>query len=127
MTDAEILRRDHAALIAEDQVAITVHRVSYVDDGAGGRAKVESDLPTFNVRLVPQSASRPPAAVTSEAGQEHIADVLLLAPWDVDLQAGSDVEDSFSVNGRRYVIRRVTARQLQGQTYALQAAIEEVS
>lgn len=127
MTDLEILRRDHAALISEAATTVAVHRVTYVDDGAGGRIKQESEPSSFTGRLVPQGASRGAQVLFSEGGHAQLSGMVLLAPWDADLRAGSDVEDSFAANSRRYRVRRVTVRRLGADAYAVHAALEEVT
>ena len=113
-------------IIDEDPVEITVHRVQYMDDGAGGRVAQESDLPPFTGRLVP-SRQGEQRATQNEAGEIQLARWTLIAPWDADLQAGSNVQDSFSVNGRRFRVRRVIVRKWRGETYAVHAALEEGS
>lgn len=125
MTFLDQLRADHERLIAENPVAITIHRVEYVDDGAGGRVKMEADLPAFTGRLMPSRQNTVEAS--SEAGSVTTAAWILLSPWDADLRAGSDVEDTFTANGRRYRISRVIPRRWQGEVYGLQALLEEVS
>lgn len=125
MTTIEALRDVTARMIAENPVQVVVHRVEYLDDGAGGRVKLESDLPAFAGRLVP-SRSRAFGRQT-EAGLAQLAPWVLLAPWDADLQSGSDVEDTFTVGSRCYRIIRVTRRAWQGEVYALHAELEEIS
>jgi len=121
----ETLRDATTRLIAENPVEITVHRVTYVDDGAGGRIKEETDLAPFVGRLV--ASRREVRSLADEAGAVEVARFLLIAPWDADLQAGSDVQDSFETDGQTYRVRQVIPRAWQGQTYAVHAAVEEVS
>ena len=119
MTVAEVLRDAHARAIAENSTDIAVHRVTYVDDGAGGRIKQSTDLPPFQGRLVP---ARNQQASVNEAGMLRVAGWLLLAPWDSDLQ----VDDTFSVDGRSFRVVRVVHRARSGIVYAVQAEVEEV-
>lgn len=123
MTTLDLMRQTHQALINENLVSVTVHRVEYLDDAAGGRYKRESDLPAFIGRLVPGQSRQ---VIDTEAGQVQEASMLLLAPWDADVRAGSDVQDTFTANGRSYRVRQVTPRRWQGEVYGVQAALEEV-
>lgn len=124
MSIIEVLRNAHTRLINESPVMITIHRVEYVDDGAGGRYKRESDLAAFSGRIAPTRRGR---MIITEAGQAREADALLLAPWDADLRAGTGVEDTFFANGRRYRVQQVTVRRWKGEAYAIQADLQEVS
>ncbi|HHY95088.1 MAG TPA: hypothetical protein GX513_08780, partial [Firmicutes bacterium] len=76
-------------------------------------------------RLVP-SRSRTFGRQT-EAGLVQLAPWLLLAPWDADVRAGSDVEDTFTVGGRRYRVVSMIRRAWLGEVYGLHAELEEVS
>lgn len=125
MTTIAALRDATARAIAENPIVVAVHRVEYADDGAGGRVKLESDLPAFTGRLLPswfRGLSR-----QNEAGTVQLAPWVLLAPWNADLQAGSNVQDTFEAGGKRYRIVRVIPRAWQGQVYALHAELEEIS
>jgi len=121
----ETLRDATTRLISENPVEITVHRVTYIDDGAGGRLKEETDLAPFVGRLV--ASRRDVRSLAGEAGAVEVARFLLIAPHTADLRAGSDVEDTFEVGGRQYRIRQVIPRAWQGDVYAVHAAVEEVS
>lgn len=125
MTTIEALRDATVRAIAENPIQVVIHRVEYQDDGAGGRIKFEVDLPAFTGRLVP-SRSRS-FGYQTEAGLVQLAPWVLLAPWDADLRAGSDVEDTFAAGGRRYRVVRVIPRAWRGEVYTLHAELEEVS
>lgn len=120
MSALEALRNAHARAIAEDPVEIVLHRVEVVDDGAGGNAKQEIDLPPFTGRLVPSRTQ--PRVVVSEAGRASTFDWMLLAPHDADVRVG----DTFTVNGRTFRVARVIDRRLGGEPFAVQAYLEEV-
>ena len=119
MTAINALRNAHARAIAENPVDIAIHKVTYVDDGAGGRIKQSIDLPPFQGRLVP---ARNQQASVNEAGMLRVAGWLLLAPWDADLQ----VDDTFTTGGRSFRVVRVIRRARAGMVYAVQAEVEEV-
>jgi len=120
------LREATSRLIAENPVEITIHRIEYVDDGAGGRVKQESDLPPFTGRLVPSRLSQVRIS-RNEAGGIQTSAWTLIAPWDADLRAGSDVVDMFTVDGQSFRVSRVVIRKYQGQITKIHAVLEEVS
>lgn len=122
--DLEILRASSAGIIAESPVSVLIHRIEYTDDGVGGRAETETFPPAFTGRLVPRAQGR---RTQAEAGIAAIDSLLLLAPWDADVRAGSDVEDTFELAGHRYRITIVTPRTWQRSVYSIHAEVEEVS
>ena len=128
MTALEALRAANAQAIDEDPVEIAIHRVQFVDDGAGGRLKEESAPAPFTGRVYTgQGRGTFLRALLTEAGKATLAPFGLLAPWDADAQAGSDVEDTFEAAGRRYRVRQVTPRLWRGEVYALHCVLEEVA
>lgn len=50
----------------------------------------------------------------------------LLTSWDADIQAGTEVKDSFVHNGERYEVKLVTDRSINGHTVGKQVLIERV-
>lgn len=111
--------------IQENPVEIAIHRVEFVDDGAGGRVPQESDLPAFIGRLVPSRQSYRHGQ--NEAGEMQTADWILIAPWNADIKSGSNVEDTFIVERREYRVMRVIPRMWQSEVYAINVLVEEVS
>lgn len=126
MKALKALRDSTARSIQENPVEITIHRIEFVDDGAGGRMSQESVLSAFTGRLVPFRQSRQNNS-QNEAGQLQAAGWILIAPWDATLKHGSDIEDTFAVDGRTYRVVRVIQRMWQGEIYAVHAVVEEVS
>jgi len=125
VTTLEALKDAHARAIAENPVEIVVHRVAWSEDGEGGRSKTETDLPPFTGRLVPGRPLRY-GPDQDEAGLAWRRRMVLLAPHDADLRAGSGVEDTFTVEGIAYRVVWVTKRCWGGEIYAVQADVEEV-
>jgi hypothetical protein len=120
----ETLRYGTESLIAQNPTIIQVHRTEYIQDENGGRNKVETDLPSFLGRLVP--AGTKPAVYRNEAGALMAADWLLIVLPEADIKAGSDVEDTFAVNGTKYRIVSVKPRLYHGELYAKHAEVEAV-
>jgi hypothetical protein len=129
VSQLSILRADTARLIDENPVEITVHRVTWVSDGAGGRVKsFDSDLPPVTVRLVASQRSVQQVEQSqSESGLTTVSAHALIAPHDADLRYGSDVEDAFALGGKAYKVARVVPRKWRGQVYSVHAVLEEVS
>lgn len=50
----------------------------------------------------------------------------LLALWDADIQAGTEVKDSFIHNGERYEVKSVNEQSIQGHVVGKQCLIERV-
>jgi len=128
MRALEALRAANQQAISEDPVEVSIQRVSLVDDGAGGRLKEESAPAPFIGRIYTgQGRGTLPRVLLTEAAGARLATLGLLAPWDADVQAGSDVEDAFEAAGRRYRVRQVTPRLWRGEVYALHCVLEEVA
>jgi hypothetical protein len=120
----ETLRSGTESLIMQNPVSIQVHRVEYVQDENGGRRKIEADMPQFTGRLVPANIMH--SVYRNEAGALMIANWLLIALPDADIKAGSDVEDTFTVDGTKYKITNVKPRAYHGELYAKHADVEAV-
>lgn len=128
MTTLEALRAANTQAISEDPVEVAIHRVAFVDDGAGGRLKEEATPAPFVGRVYTgQGRGGAPRILLAEAGGTRLAPLGLLAPWDADVRAGSNVEDTFEAAGRRYRVRQVIPRLWRGETYALHCVLEEVA
>jgi hypothetical protein len=125
LTTIQALRDIAIRLIAENPIQVSIHRVEYVDDGAGGRIKQESDLPAFVGRVVPSRQGQG-QNYQNEAGGLLVSDWLLIAPWDADLRAGSGITDSFATGSHTYRVTRVMPRGYHGELYAIHAILEEV-
>lgn len=109
-------------LIAENPSEISIHRTEYIEDENGGRKKVEITLPPFSGRLVPSAAK--PQMVRDEAGGLVRASWTLIAPSEADIRVGSDVEDTFIVNGQTFKVVGVIYRKWHDQAYAIHAEAE---
>lgn len=121
------LRDANARLIAEAPVVITIHRLELPEGEAGGRSKIESDLPPITGRLVPSRRQGQGNQNQNEAGAQQRDAWILIAPWNADLKHGTDVTDTFEAQGRLWKVVRAYARRWKGQPYAVHAAVEEVS
>ena len=123
-----ILRADTARLIAENPVEVCIHRVTWTDDGAGGRVRGESDPPPVTARLVAsQRSAQQVGRSLRESGPMTVSAYALIATYDADLRYGSDIEDTFALDGKTYKVVRVIPRKWRGETYSLHAVLEEVS
>lgn len=50
----------------------------------------------------------------------------LLAPWDADIQAGTEVKDSFVHNGEKYEVKSVNPQSVNALVVGIQCLIERV-
>ena len=50
----------------------------------------------------------------------------LLASWDADIQAGTEVKDSFVHNGEKYEVKSVNPQSVNGHTVGKQCLVERV-
>lgn len=50
----------------------------------------------------------------------------LLASWDADIQAGTEVKDSFVFDGEKYEVKSVNNQSIHGQVVGKQVLIERV-
>lgn len=50
----------------------------------------------------------------------------LLAPWDADIQAGTEVKDSFVHNGEKYEVKSVNPQSIHGHAVGKQCLVERV-
>lgn len=50
----------------------------------------------------------------------------LLASWDADIQAGTEVKDSFVHNGERYEVKSVNPQSINGHAVGKQCLVERV-
>lgn len=124
MNAIQSLRSGAARLISENPITVTIHRIEYKDDGAGGRYKEERDLPSFVGRLA--LSKQQVNKQQNEAGEIQSSSWMLIAPWDADVKAGSGVEDTFIVKGKLYRIGRIIERNYKDEVYAIHASVEEL-
>lgn len=124
MDTLNAMRVANQRTIQENPVEISIHRVLFLPDGAGGRQKQEEDLPPFQGRIVPSKQQIKKRQ--DEAGDLRISAWILIAPWDADIKAGSDVIDTFRVNGQNFKVVRVIHRKHAGIVYSIQAVLDEV-
>lgn len=50
----------------------------------------------------------------------------LLAPWDADIQADTEVKDSFVHNGETYEVKSVNPQSINGHAVGIQCLVERV-
>ncbi len=124
MDTLKALRAANQRTIQENPVDVTIHRVLFLPDGAGGRQKQEEDIPPFQGRIMPSKQQLKKRQ--DEAGEMQISAWTLIAPWDADIKAGSNVIDTFQVNGRSFRVVRVIPRKFIGKAYSIQAVLDEV-
>ena len=122
------LRQATQEIINLNPVDITINRVTYAPDGAGGQqALAPVALAPFTARLTPSLAGTREGLLRDEAGVEQWAGWDLMCPHGADIQASSTVKDSFTALGRDFEVVRVVPRKVNGDIYRITALLRELS
>lgn len=121
-----VQRKATIALIVENPIAIVIRRKTYVLNAAtGGREEQIIILPAFTGRIVP--SKHQPKKIAEESGVALTSAYILIAPWNANVRADSDILDSFNAGNKEYRIVRVIPRKYGELTYSIHAVLEEVS
>jgi hypothetical protein len=122
------LRRQHIAwAIQQNPVEIIIQRTEKVDMD-GYFDEVESEHGPFIVRIF-QRGSRIPQEISTLAGTKQVETAWgLLAGYEAEIKAGSNVLDEFKVIGLgKFQVLAVYPQIVQGQIVGYQADLEKVS
>lgn len=126
MSELELRRRTHKALIDENPMTITIQRVEKVAAG-GGFSEVHGQRGPYTVRVFAKRSN--PQPVADLAGRKQVdAGWGLLADYQADLKAGPNVKDEFDAQGLgHFLIANVHPLLYQGSVVGYQADLERVS
>ena len=119
------MRRKHTAWnINQNPSDITIHRKGKKRED-GKIVNVDIVLPSQQMRLYVSGGSE--NVIVETIGEKQIDRYYrLLAPWDADIQAGTEVKDSFIHDDERYEIKAVNSQSIHGQVVGKQCLIERV-
>lgn len=121
------MRRKHTKWsIEQNPVEIMIHRTK--KNRMGGYIKdVESEVGPFTVRIF-VSKSSSPQTVTTLAGEKQVDRYFgLLADYQADIQAGTNVKDEFEANGMKFLVKAVYPQTINNQVVGYQCEIERVN
>lgn len=120
-------RRKHTKWnIEQNPVEITIHRTEK-RKGGGYIEEVETDVGPFSVRIFVSSSSSPQSVVTL-AGEKQVDRYFgLLADFEADIQAGTNVKDEFEAMGMKFLVKSVYPQIINGQIVGYQGELERVN
>lgn len=119
------MRRKHTAWnINQNPSDIVIERKGQKREG-GKIVNVNETLDLQKMRLYVSGGSE--NVIVETIGERQIDRYYrLLASWDADIQAGTEVEDSFVHNGERYEVKSVNEQAIHGYVVGKQVLIERV-
>lgn len=126
--DLVTLRRQHITwTIQQNPVKIIIQRTEKMDKG-GYFEEIESEVGPFVVRIY-QYGTWVPQEVNTLAGTKQVDRTWgMLADWQADIKAGSNVLDEFDVPGvGRFQTLEVYPQVVKGELVGYQVALEKVS
>ncbi|HBZ09122.1 MAG TPA: hypothetical protein DEO65_04430 [Bacillus bacterium] len=125
MNPVELRRKDTKWNIAQNPTTITIKRTEKIRAG-GAIDEVELPVGPFTVRIF-SSKTAFPKTVTTLAGEKHVDQHYgLLADYEADIQAGTNVKDEFEVNGMKFIVIAVHPQSINGQIVSYQCELEKV-
>lgn len=121
------LRRKHTKWsIEQNPTEILIKRTEKVRKG-GYIDETESDVGPFVVRIF-SSNSNYPQSVTTLAGEKQIDRHFgLLADYETDIRAGTDVKDEFEAYGMKFVVKAVYPQRIANEVVGYQCELERVN
>lgn len=119
------IRRKHTAWnINQNPSTIVIERKGS-KRSSGKIEKIDETLEPQTVRLYASGSSE--NTLVETVGERQIDRYYrLLAPWDADIQASTEVKDTFYVDGEKYEVKLVSDKSIHGQKVGKQALIERV-
>ena len=119
------IRRKHTAWnIQQNPSTIIIERKG--SKRANGKIeKIDVTLEPQTMRLYASGSSE--NTLVETIGERQIDRYYrLLAFWDADIQASTEVKDSFYIDGQKYEVKLVSDKSIHGQKVGKQALIERV-
>lgn len=119
------MRRKHTAWnINQNPSEIIVQRKGQKREN-GKIVNVNETLEPQKMRLYVSGGSE--NVIVETIGEKQIDRYYrLLAHWDADIQAGTEVKDSFVLDGEKYEVKSVNNQSIHGQIVGKQVLIERV-
>lgn len=119
------MRRNHTAWnIDQNPSDIVIQRKGQKRE-SGKIVNINEVLPFQKMRLYVSGGSE--NVIVETIGEKQVDRYYrLLAPWDADIQAGTDTKDTFEHNGVHYEVKAVNPQSIHGQIVGKQCSIERV-
>ena len=119
------MRRKHTEWnISQNPSDIVIQRKGQKRE-AGKIVNVNTVLPFQRMRLYVSGGSE--NVIVETIGEKQTDRYYrLLAPWDADIQAGTEVKDTFEIDGEKYEVKAVHPQSTHGQIVGKQCQIERV-
>lgn len=125
MTLVETMRRNTKWAIAQNPTEITVQRAR-ITDVNGYEEKTEVTVPAQTVRLYISNGKSPYDMRDIQGRAKQDSYRAILADYEADLMATTDVTDTFYYEGERYVIKSILAQRIAGQVVGYQGEVERL-
>ena len=124
MTIVEMRRRHTEWNISQNPSDIIIERKGQKREG-GKIVNINETLDPQRMRVFVSGGSE--NVVVETIGERQIDRYYrLLASWDADIQAGTEVKDSLVHNGQRYEVKSVNLQSINGYAVGKQCLIERV-
>lgn len=120
------MRRTHTKFsIEQNPSVITISRTTR-DRSQGYINNVKTDEGPFVVRIF-VSKSSTPQNITTLAGEKQVDQYFgLLADYNADIRAGTEVKDEFVDNGMKFVVKAIYPQTVNGELVGYQGELERV-
>lgn len=120
----DIKRKSTKFAIDLNPTVINVTRkITTIEDG--NKKENYLDLGNYTVRIVKSNKSK--LVVNDNISQfVKYVEYFLLADWETDLQSTNEIEDSFILDNKKYIITSIVKNEEKGQITSIQAFLEVI-
>lgn len=126
MNIVELRRKNTKFSIEQNPTEIKIKRTEKKKMG-GYIDEIESDVGPFIVRIFNSNASSP-QKVTTLAGEKQVDRYFgLLADFEADIQAGTDVKDEFDAMGMKFFVKAIYPQIINNEIVGYQGELERVN
>lgn len=127
MSNLVKMRRKHTAWnINQNPSTIVINRKGKVR--ANGKIQnIDTSLEPQIMRLYAAGRSSTERTLVETIGEHQIDRFYrILALWDADIQASTEVKDSFYLDGQKFEVKLVSDKSIHGQVVGKQVLVERV-
>lgn len=123
MISLEQRRADASTHINMDPIQIEIVRSEKKRNDGGGLSTVSTTLPAQTVRIYLLGTPQKTVVIGGKAIE---ADYIMLAPWDADVKATSNINDSFKCSVGNFSIEGIIPTFAEGQIASYQCYLKKV-